>query len=326
MKKFRDKRKKIFNFFFKLYALSIILIVLTTMSGFHQNCATMPDQQPMQAANNGRWSEDQIIDIHAHIGSYQGYDLSTPTLLDNLERYGIRLALISNIDGAALPGTTLNLDEIAANQATVEQVRRYPDKLRGLAWTRPTDGSPEKVEPFLRESIASGSGRRVFVGIKFHPDMNHFPADDPRVDGYLRLCEKYQLPAVFHCGSDGTSNSAPQKIYAAARRHPVVPVILYHMGFLGPHGSAIAVVKAALAKGEAQLYLETSQADPAEVLRAIKELGSSRVLFGSDATYYGKEHYRHYEIMLARLKNELAAEDFIRVVRGNAEKLFPLHL
>ncbi len=274
---------------------------------------------------SGLWFEHRIIDIHAHIGSFKGYDLSTPTLLSNIERYGIRLALISNIDGAELP-QTLNLDEIKANQATAEHVRQYPDKLRGLVWTRPEDGLPAKVEPFLQDSIATGPSRRVFVGMKFHPDMNHFPADDPRLDGYLRLCEKYQIPAVFHCGSDDTSNSAARRIYAVARRHPKVPVILYHMGFLGPHGLAIAAAKEALAKKDAQLYLETSQADPAEVLRAIKALGSDRVLFGTDATYYGKEHYQQYETMITRLQNELAAEDFAKVMRGNAEKLFKLRL
>jgi predicted TIM-barrel fold metal-dependent hydrolase len=281
----------------------------------------MPSKQ--ESNLSGIWGEHRLIDIHAHIGSYKGYDLSTPTLMRNIERYGIQLVLISNIDGAELPETQ-NLDEIKANQATVEHVRQYPDKLRGLAWTRPEDGSPTNVEPFLRDSMATGPDRRVFVGMKFHPDMNHFPADDPRVDGYLQLCEKYQIPAVFHSGSDEASNSAPQKIYAAARRHPAVPVILYHMGFLGPHGSAIATVKQALTKGDAQLYLETSQADPAAVLQAIKELGSERVLFGTDATYYGKEHYEKYEALMARLKNELSAEDFVKVVRGNAERLFGL--
>jgi predicted TIM-barrel fold metal-dependent hydrolase len=286
-----------------------------------QDQSTMSQENQNLPAN---WREHRIIDIHAHIGSYKGYDLSTPTLLDNLQRYGIRLALISNIDGAELPGTTLNLDEMNANQATAEHVRRYAEQLRGLAWTRPEDGSPANVEPFLSDSLATGLNRRIFVGMKFHPDMNHFPADDSRVDGYLQLCEKYGIPAVFHCGSDDASNSAPQKIYAAGQRHPTVPIILYHMGFLGPHTSTIATVKAALTKGDAQLYVETSQADPAAVMQAIKELGSDRVLFGTDATYYGKAHYEQYETMITRLKNELSAEDFAKVVRGNAERLFRL--
>ena len=273
----------------------------------------------------GLWQEHRLIDIHAHIGSFKGYDLSTPTLLDNIQRYGIQLALISNIDGAELPQTQ-NLDEIKANQATAEHVRRYPDRLRGLVWIRPNDGAPATVEPFLQDSIATGPSPKVFVGIKFHPDMNNFPADDPRVDGYLQLCEKYALPAVFHSGSDDTSNAAPRRIYAAARRHPNVPIILYHMGFLGPHNAAIAVVKESLARGDAQLYLETAQADPTAVLQAIKTLSSARVLFGTDATYYGKTHYEKYAALLRRLKNELPAEDFAKVVRGNAEKLFKLRL
>ncbi len=304
--------------------LLLVSAVCFALGSNCQNRSSMPEQKSNRAANiSGLWSEYRIIDIHAHIGSFKGYDLSTLTLMSNIERYGIRLALISNIDGAEL-SETQNLDEIKANQATAEHVRQYPDRLRGLVWTRPEDGSPEKVEPFLRETIAAGPDSRMFVGMKFHPDMNHFPADDPRVDSYLQLCEKYQIPAVFHSGSDDSSNSAPQKIYAAARRRPTVPVILYHMGFLGPHGAAIATVKEALTKKDAQLYLETSQADPDAVMQAIKELGSERVLFGTDATYYGKEHYEKYEAMIARLQKELSAEDFTKVVRGNAERLFGL--
>lgn len=285
--------------------------------------AIMLHGHALAQTQTGAWREYRIIDIHAHIGSFKGYDLSTPTLLENIHRYGIRLALISNIDGADLPQTQ-NLDESKANQATAEHVRRYPDKFRGLVWTRPNDGAPAHVEPFLRDSIATGPSKKIFVGMKIHPDMNDFPADDARVDGYLRLCEQYQIPAVFHSGSDDTSNSAPRKIYAVARRHPAVPIILYHMGFLGPHQSAIAVVKEALKKGDAQLFLETSQANPTEVLRAIKELGSDHVLFGTDATYYGEAHYEKYEALMTRLQKELAAEDFVKVVRGNAERLFKL--
>ena len=63
----------------------------------------------------GVGGEHLIIDIHAHIGTFQGFDLSMPTLLGNLERYGVQMAFISNIDGANLPGTTANLDEIESN-------------------------------------------------------------------------------------------------------------------------------------------------------------------------------------------------------------------
>lgn len=264
-----------------------------------------------------RWGALQIIDVHAHLGSFRGYDLSTETLLANLNRFGIRLALVSNIDGAHLPGKTLDLDESAANRVTLETIRKYPDKLRGLAWSRPTDpnGSPAHLEPYLRD--------HGFVGVKLHPDMNQFPADSACVDGYLALCAKYQVPAVFHSDATG-SNSGPEKIYAAAKRHPSVAIVLYHMGFLGPHNDAIAIVQQSLEKKDAQLYLETSQADPQAVLLAIKTLGAERVLFGTDAAYYGEQHYEKYIAMIELLQKELNAEEFAKVTRENAKRLFKL--
>ncbi|MEK7728249.1 MAG: amidohydrolase family protein, partial [candidate division KSB1 bacterium] len=116
----------------------------------------------------------------------------------------------------------------------------------------------------------------------------------------------------------------PEKIYAAAKRHPSVPIVLYHMGFLGPHNDAIATVKESLLKKDAQLYLETSQADPQAVLLAIKTLGAERVLFGTDATYYGEKHYEQYIAMTELLQKELRAEDFAKVTRENAKRLFKL--
>jgi len=263
------------------------------------------------------WGALGIIDVHGHIGSFRGYDLRTETLMQNIERCGVQLVLISNIDGAHLPGKTLDLDEVTANRITRETVQQHPDKLRGLAWTRPGDphGAPQNIEPFLRDY--------GFVGVKFHPEMNQFPADSSCVDGYLQLCEKYKVPAVFHCGATG-SESDPERIYTAARRHPHVAIILYHMGFLGPHQDAIATVQSALANKDADLYLETSQADPAAVLQAIATLGADRVLFGTDATYFGQEHYEKYAILIAQLQKHLAPADLAMVLRENAQKLFHL--
>ncbi len=263
------------------------------------------------------WVDLNIVDVHGHLGSFRGYDLSTETLMENIDRFGIKLVLVSNIDGAHLPGKTLDLDEVTANRITLETVKKYPDRLRGLVWTRPTDpaGSPQNVEPFLRD--------HGFVGVKLHPEMNQFPADSSCVDGYLELCEKYNVPAVFHCGATG-STSGPERIYAAARRHPSVPVILYHMGFLGPHQDAIAAVKGALHDKDANLYLETSQAEPDAVLQAFAAVGADRILFGTDATYYGGKHYEKYAAMVEALQRNLKQDDFAKIIRLNAMKLFRL--
>ena len=267
----------------------------------------------------GIWGEHLIIDVHAHIGTFRDFDLSMPTLLDNLERYGLQLALISNIDGANLPGTTGNLDEVESNRATADSVLKYPHLFRGLLWTRPNQSVPiADFERFLTDPAYE----QVFVGLKFHPVMNQFSADSEVIDPYLALCAKHGLAAVFHSNPDGDASAA--RIYAAARRHPSVPIVLYHMGFFGPHRGTIDVVRESIEKGDAELYLGTAQADPSDVLDAVAELGSQRVLFGSDAAFFGAGHYGEYEAMIDSLVQRLTSDEFRNVVRDNAIRVFKL--
>ena len=281
------------------------------------------------------WAPYKVIDIHAHIGTFRGFDLSSETLLANLKARGVSMAFISNIDCAELPGVTLNLDEKTANTRTVEVVQSHPKLLRGLLWVRPEKKNVELARSFLHTELHNNSHEKpntkgnsesdskeaLFVGMKFHPDMNNFDADDKSVDPFLSLCEEFHIPAVFHCG-DVDQHSSPQRIYNAAKRHRKLPIVLYHMGFNTEHNEAIACAKAARSKNDANLYLETSQCDLASVLQAIKEVGSTRVLFGSDATYFGKEHYTHYDELIEGLHKSLSEKDFNNVVRANACKLF----
>jgi predicted TIM-barrel fold metal-dependent hydrolase len=258
-----------------------------------------------------------LIDVHAHIGAFRGFDTELPTLLAALEEGHVDLALISNLDGAELPGTTADLDERAANARTLAAVRAHPGQLRGLAWARPEDGSPQNLAPLF------DLPGRPFVGVKLHPEFNRVAADDPRMDGYLALCARAGVPAVIHSGAPG-SLSAPERIYALARRHPTVPVVLYHMGFGGAHQAAIEVARLAARRGDARLYLETAQADPAAVLSAVRALGPERVLFGTDATYFGRHHYLRYRALLERLAGALDRRSYELVSHGNAERLFSL--
>jgi predicted TIM-barrel fold metal-dependent hydrolase len=283
-----------------------------------------------------------MIDIHAHIGSFDGYDLSEPTLLAEVAEAGVELVLVSNIDGAAVPGKTRNLSETEANRATVRFVRSYPGTFRGLLWGRPDRGDASDLEPFasLRvDSSASATGadpaapgarpwtRRLFVGLKLHPEMNAVFADAPAMDPYLRFAARHGYPVVAHCDGQVDEASAP-RLLALARRHPDVPVVLYHTGFQGPHEPAIAAAEAALGlAGEgppANLWLETAQLPPAAALEAVERVGAGRVLFGTDATFYGRGHYARYRPLLDALEKALSPADLARVTHENARALFRL--
>jgi hypothetical protein len=281
-----------------------------------------------------------MIDIHAHIGSFDGYDLSEPTLLAEVAGAGVELALVSNIDGAAVPGKTRNLSEPEANRATERFVRSYPETFRGLLWGRPDRGDASELEVFAplrldasppavgQAPSAAGTAaarwtRRLFVGVKLHPEMNAVPADAPALDPYLRFAARHGYPVVAHCDGQVDEASAP-RLLALARRHPEVPLVLYHTGFQGPHEPAMEAAETALRDGSAQLWLETAQLPPERAVEAVERVGPGRVLFGTDATFFGRGHYARYEPQLEALARALGAADLARVLGGNARSLFRL--
>jgi len=91
----------------------------------------------------------------------------------------------------------------------------------------------------------------------------------------------------------------------------------------------IAVVKKAVENKDANLYLDVSWVDPKTVVEAIKDVGSDRVLFGTDAPLgeFGKKEFyakRVKELKVA-ITNEFGdkAEEIIdKVFYKNAEELF----
>ena len=276
------------------------------------------------------WRDLDVVDVHAHLGSFGIFDLRLETLFGYLDRSGVRLALVSNLDGSSAQPTG-QLGPSAANQVTLETVRRHPGRLRGLLWANPTAATAAELEPFVAATIdGSSAGERAFVGVKLHPDFDRFLADDRRVDPFLELCRRHRLVAVFHSGPPGTA-SAPERIAATARRHPTVPVVLYHMGADGFDGgsgdgqkAAIAVVEKSLAGGQKNLYLETSQTPVEWIVEAVRRVGEDRVLFGTDATYYGAKHFETYAPVVNRLRHELSAPALAAVMGGNARRLFRL--
>ncbi|MCS6885099.1 MAG: amidohydrolase family protein [Acidobacteriota bacterium] len=255
-----------------------------------------------------------IIDINASIGQFPARESSLENLLTNLHRNNISLALVANIEGASERGG-LDKDEVTINEQTARITEQHRE-LKPVVWAKPgaKGASADLVEPFLRD--------RGFLAIRFHPDLNNFTADSPAVYPYMELCKRYGVPALFHCGRTTRSNA--RTIYSLARKYPTVPVILLHMGFGTNHEEAIAVAKEAKERGDANIYLDTSQVDMASLQLALDQVGADRILFGSDATYFGKQHYEFYVNVVGAIKVSVTENDFRKVIRENALKLFKI--
>ena len=149
--------------------------------------------------------------------------------------------------------------------------------LKGLVWVRPG------VTPLwqVRRYIAAG-----FVGLKFHPTVDDYPADDPDMDPYLELATRLGIPVAIH---SAPGDADPDHIRRLAERFPKVPILLYHT-YLGPVEGRWRAVEHV--REQPNLYLETSWCRASQVLRFIEELGPEKIVFGSDASVDGSSHYR----------------------------------
>ena len=143
--------------------------------------------------------------------------------------------------------------------------------------------TPDALEQVLKEY--------KFTALKFHPFLIGIDANDKIYDPYLEIAEAHNLPCVFH-SAPGASD--PMKIYMLAKRHPKVPVVLYHINLMGNCEFTIEMIAKAVAKKEANLYCDTAWCPMDVTVNALRSSIKNRVMFGSDLPIDGEEHFRYY--------------------------------
>lgn len=220
-------------------------------------------------------------DMHAHLGRLNGEDYS-PALMDELlEEAHVGRALVSNLDGA-------EFSQADANRRVLALVDGRP-ALRPVFWANPVEGLSKDVEALL--------GDARFAGLKFHPLLNDYPADDARLDPYLALAAERGLFALFHC--DQEENATPERLARLAARHPRVNFIAGHMGLWGAQERCLAEIRASRAQN---LYGDLAWFHRWDLLAAELEAGrDERFVFGSDAPVDGEESYQQYLWVLWRM-------------------------
>lgn len=296
------------------------------------------------------------------------------TQTDNITR-----VLVSSIDGLAWDEkqrqecggikSKLKPEELifAKNEldANLDMINKYKKDnffaVMAVCQPTKTNGSANNIEQLIK------SHPNTIFGLKFHPQDLMLNADSPLYDKYLELAKQEKLPCLFHSqvSVDYSKNpivrkdiknwSDPHYIYALAKRHPDVPIILGHMGAgsdLG-HDDAIDVFKKSLKNKDAKLYVDISWVNfhedlpverPNSIIEVIdnakKNNALDRILFGTDAPLgcYGEPHKLEktkmtpkeaYELTVSRIKtaikNNYGAEaDSIinKIFYENANELF----
>ena len=175
----------------------------------------------------------QKIDAHSHVGYFGGWadvGYTDEQMVAEMDRYGIEKSVVSYMD----------------NTVVEQAVKRFPDRFVGITWANPYEGD-KAVETVVREVREHG-----FQGIKLHPLLNAFTANDAVVHPLMEVAQQMDLPG---------------------------------------HGNGIYIQAAIdLSKKHDNVYLETSGMPMHTKIReAYNTVGSERVFWGSDAPFH---HYR----------------------------------
>jgi len=199
------------------------------------------------------------------------------------------------------------------NRYVYEAAKKHPDKIIGFGWADPTFGLDHARDAATRCVEQFG-----FFGVKMNGAQNDFTIDDPEVG--LPLAEHIAglgVMLAFHIGPDAYERTHPLRAARIARGIPGTPVLMVHMGMTNTDMNG-AVIEAAVECPN--MVLVGSATTYGAVLRAVRELGAERVLFGSDRPFTKMKVMR--AVYEAGLEDEISRKEMALVMGGNAERLF----
>lgn len=259
----------------------------------------------------------EVIDIHGHIASWPTLEATEKAILFSNRKYGIAKTFLSNCDAAEYPSvgdeTPKNLSATECFDELMEFVHAHPRKTRAYLWIRP---ALEEVTPELIAYIAEH--RKSIMGLKFHPYCSHMRINDPKMDSYYRLAQKFRLPILVHTAMDVYSSI--RYLGEVAERFPKVRFIAAHCELCSDHQEAIEIMKK-----HPNIYADTAWVPYEIALQILREVGEDRIMFGTDNPIDGKNTLKN-PMYQAYFSNSLGLEESLHkaLMSGNAKAFFHL--
>lgn len=221
----------------------------------------------------GRPLEDvEIIDLHAHLGPYFNMHSPAPEAADivkNMTLCGIDKTVIS---------TTFAFDSdiVLGNTMMLKALDDYPGRLYGACGV---NGNYPELS--LAELERTFSHPEV-VMVKVHPFSTKCRLDDRRMNGIWEFASARRLFVLVHTWLDNDPYGNMDLFASVAADHPEIRWIMGHSG--GPYGSVHAVE---LAQKSSNIFLDLtlSMCPARQVEFFVQEVGSERVLFGTDSPF-----------------------------------------
>lgn len=257
----------------------------------------------------------QAIDVHSHFGTwrkapdegerYAFINGEEKYLLENMDRARIAFSISSHLWGLFPRGDN---DAAEGNRQGIAAASANP---RLYLWAI--------VNPLQPETFAQANEllqHEKCLGIKVHPEEHRYPLKD-----YGE--QLYEFAAKNHAvieGHSGEEWSLPEDYAVFANRYPETVTIASHLG-CGYDGDFRHQIRAVQSSLHGNFYTDTSSAKSmnCNILEiAVGEMGSERLLFGSDSGCYFSPSQRA-RVDFARIPDA----DKENILYRNALRVFP---
>lgn len=272
-----------------------------------------------------------IIDTHVHTGLFESeekvVDMSEEIVLKSMELYHIDYAIVSN--------AATEYDE-KGNPLPAEKLISQEDSfLRSIAFARANKGRIG-IMPWIQPAIATADERLeelikdnldIVHGIKVHPYYSKLAFDDPKMEPYIKLAQKYHLPVLSHTAD--TDETLAIRVYNMAKKYPDVNFVMAHMGLCTDNQEAIELL------GKLpNLYGDTTWVPMEHTVQIVERYGSKKLFFGSDNPIDGVHTYGHnlkgepsmYQQYFNELEGIIGTEAYEDIMYRNAMRVFNIQL
>lgn len=266
-----------------------------------------------------------IIDSHTHIGNIsfavgknRVRNLEGKDLIAAMDKYRIEFALVSGLEGSEYDADKrVARKEFQISQTEgIARIARFvganSTRVKGLFWVKPfTESLTAEVEKMLCENL------NLFCGIKLHPSLSGMKLTDKRFYPFLELAVKLNFPVQIHTENDGFSDV--KYVGKIASVFPELKFIMVHMGMNSDNAEAISLIKST-----ANIFGDTCVVPHENVIRAIRECGSEKILFGTDAVVKGIDTYSDYINLAEKIRLLFTEKEASDILSANCIRLFGL--
>ena len=225
----------------------------------------------IEKARRGMPFEDiLIIDCHCHMGYWRNFNLpcgSAEGMLASMDTLGIDIA-------CAAANSSICADYRYGNNMVIEAVTKYPGRFAGYATINPN--YPDDMQDELDRCFANPG----IKGIKVHPSSHGCPIDYKNYRIVYETADRKQCPVLIHVWG----SAAVAAVDRIARQYPGARFIMGHAGAdIRAMEEAIDVVNR---HGNVYADLAISLVREGNVEWFVKEMGSKKVLYGTDMPFF----------------------------------------